>query len=198
MTRGATSCAALLALSGASLGVAACGPPPPPKDQVQKDLDAVAGERTADKLFDRGKAFHNVGDLTRAEQYYAAALKAGAPSGKVLPHLMRACVDSHRYRVAIEYAQPYLVQHPGDWRLRLVVATLYGAIGEKEEERVQLERALESNPDDATGQYALATLLRDEYKDLPGADVHFREYLRLDPAGAHAEEARGGLLKSVP
>ena len=175
-----------------------CGAHPPPKNQVQKDLDAVAGERSSDKLFERGKAFHSVGDFTRAEQYYASALKAGAPPDKVLPLLLRACADSHRYRVAIEYAQPYLVEHPGDWRLRLVVATLYGAIGEKEEERLQLERALENHPNDATAQYAMATLLRDEYKDPVGADEHFREYLRLDPAGAHAEEASDGLLKSVP
>ena len=40
-------------------------------------------------------------------------------------------------------------------------------------------------------------LLRDEFHDRAGADKHFREYLRVAPDGAHAEEAKGSLLKDV-
>jgi len=180
------------------LSLSACPANPPPHDQVQKDIATVQQEKTPEKLLERGKAFHSVGDLTRAEQYYAAALQAGADEKEVLPLLMRVCIDGRRYRVAIEYAEPYLKKNPGDWRLRMLVAALYGGIGEPEIERAQLEQVLAVNPNEPTGHYALAVLLRDEYKDVVGADAHFREYLRLAPEGAHAEEAKASLLKSVP
>jgi len=169
-----------------------------PEAKVAADMKVMREERSPELLLERGKAFHSVGDLTRAEQYYAAAINAGAPENKVLPLLLRVCVDSGRYRVGIEYSEPYLVKHPDDYRLRLVVASLYNAIGQPQNARTHLQIVLAANPDVATAHWALAVLLRDEFKDLVGADEHFREYLRIEPTGAHADEARGSLLKSVP
>jgi tetratricopeptide (TPR) repeat protein len=180
-----------------SVFAAGCPANPAPKDQVQQDIVAANSEKTPDKLLARGRAFQSVGDLTRAEQYYAAALQEGANPKEVLPLLLRVCIEGKRYRVAIEYAEPYLKKHPDDWRLRLVVAALYGGIGEPNVERAELEQVLAVNPNEATGHYALAVLLRDEYGDVVGADAHFREYLRLDPQGDHADEAKAGLLKPV-
>jgi hypothetical protein len=57
---------------------------------------------------------------------------------------------------------------------------------------------LHDEPSNSNAHYALAVLLRDESADLSTADEHFREYLRLSPAGAHADEARGSLLQRVP
>ena len=177
--------------------VLGCPANPPPKDRVQKDMAAANGEKTPDKLLARGRAFESVGDLVRAEQYYAAAIQEGADAKEVLPLLLRVCIDGRRYRVAIEYAEPYLKKHPADWKLRLVVAALYGGIGEPAIERAELEQVLAVNPNEATGHYALAVLLRDQYDDLVGADAHFREYLRLDPEGDHADEAKASLLKTI-
>jgi tetratricopeptide (TPR) repeat protein len=169
-----------------------------PSSKVASDMKTMKEERSPELLFERGKAFHNVGDLTRAEQYYAAALQAGAAEKQVLPLLLRVCVDSGRYRVGIEYAEPFLAKHPDDWRLRLVLASLYHAIGQSESARTHLQVVLAANPDVSTAHYALAVLLRDEFHDRVGADEHFREYLRIEPEGPHADEARGSLLKSVP
>ena len=40
--------------------------------------------------------------------------------------------------------------------------------------------------------------VRDQLKSAELADHHFRNYLRLDPRGQHAEEATGSLLTRVP
>ena len=55
-----------------------------------------------------------------------------------------------------------------------------------------------ARPDDAKAHYALAILARDSENDVVGADRHFREYLRIEPNGAHAEEARASLLRRMP
>lgn len=185
-------CAAAVAAS--SLG---CGPPPPPKGEAQRNVKVLVDEQAPEKLVARGKAFHAAGDLTRAEQYYAAALQAGAPEREVLPLLLRVCVEASRFQVAIEYAEPVLKRHPDDWKLRMVVASLYAAVGQNATARTHYEKVVEQHPDEAGPHYALAVLLRDQFVDRVGADAHFREYLRLEPNGPHAEEARGSLLKSV-
>jgi tetratricopeptide (TPR) repeat protein len=164
---------------------------------MQKDAKIVETENDPQRLLARGKAFHSVGDFTRAEQYYAAALQQGASEKEVLPLLLRACIQSTRYQVAIDYALPVLQKHPDDWRLRLIVASLYTAVGQPARARDQYERVVQQQPDEPTARYGLAVLLRDEFHDRVGADKHFREYLRVAPDGAHAEEAKGSLLKDL-
>ncbi len=176
---------------------AACGPKTP-AEKAQADLDAVRSEATTEKLIDRGKAFASVGDSTRAEEYLVAALEQGANPKEVMPILMNVCISAGRYRVAIQYAETHLRRHPDDARTRLVVGTLYAALGENKPARENLELAVEQRPNDPNAHYALAVLARDGDNDLVEADKHFREYLRLDPNGAHAEEARSSLLKRMP
>lgn len=176
--------------------VAACAPQPK-ESRLAKDAKIVHAENAPEKLFERGKAFHAVGDLTRAEQYYAAAMQGGYPEQKVLPLLLRVCVESNRYQVAIDYAEPVLRKNPADHKLRLVIASLYSAVGQQSKARSQYELVLAEHPDDATGHFALGVLLRDEFGDAAGADKHFREYLRVAPDGPHADEAKGSLLKDV-
>jgi tetratricopeptide (TPR) repeat protein len=112
-----------------------------------------------------------------------------------MPLLLKACIAEHRYRVAINYAEPELKKHPSDFHLRFLLASLYATIGETTTARGQLQRVIEEHPSYAPVHFALAVLLRDEEGDLVQADAHFREYLRLAPDGSHAEEARGSLLK---
>jgi len=115
----------------------------------------------------------------------------------VLPLLLRVCAEERRYRAAIDYAEPQLKKHPDDFRLRFVVASFYTTIGETATARDELERIAKDRPEFAPAHFALGVILRDEAGDVISADGHFREYLRLSPRGAHADEARASLLKLV-
>src|SRR5688572_19498479 len=64
-------------------------------------------EQSAKNLVERGKAFDELGDGTRAEQYFAAAIAAGADSREVVPMLLRVCVKGGRYRAAAAYADEH-------------------------------------------------------------------------------------------
>lgn len=180
----------------ASISIVGCVQEPP-KSRVEKDLDTVRAEETPEKLFARGRAFANVADFTRAEQYLSAAIDAGGDAREILPILLRVCVAERRYRVAIDYTQRYLRRQPADHRMRLVLGTLYVNVGEPEAAKEELDRVLAADPDAAPAHYARGVLARDE-KDAVTADRHFREYLRIDPRGSHADEARGSLLQEVP
>jgi tetratricopeptide (TPR) repeat protein len=166
--------------------------------RIQETEKTVREEQTPEKLVVRGKMFARLGDYTRASQYFTSALDAGADPHEVLPLLMRTYVVSQRFRLAIEIGERYLSKHPNDHHLRFLVATLYSAVDQPQRAREHLVRVLSQNPANAEAHYVLAVLLRDRERDWVGADHHFRQYLRIDPAGPHAEEARSSLLKSVP
>jgi Flp pilus assembly protein TadD len=70
-------------------------------------------------------------------------------------------------------------------------------MGESKLARGQYEEALRKEPKNPEIHYALAVLSRDQDGNLGEADTRFREYLKLDPRGSHAEEARGSLLEVV-
>jgi tetratricopeptide (TPR) repeat protein len=180
----------------AATATVACAPPRK-ESKVAREIKIVQAENAPDRLFDKARAFHAIGDLTRAEQYYAAAMQQGYSEDEILPLLLRVCVDSSRYQVAIDYAEPILRKRPKDHRLRLVIASLYSAIGHPNKARDHYETAVSDAPNDPTARYALAVLLRDEFHDRVAADQQFREYLRIMPDGPHAEEARDSLLKEV-
>lgn len=166
--------------------------------EVKTQLEVVKREQTWEKLFERGRAFAQVGDETRAEQYLSAALDAGGDGRKIVPMLMAVCVEAKKYRVAIDYGDQYLKKEPGDVRLRHLVGTLHMVMGETPQAKASFEEVLRRDSAMPETHFALAVLLRDHERDLLGADKQFREYLRLSPAGAHAPEARASLLKSVP
>ena len=187
-----------LACASVALIAASACTQKPKESRVAHDIRIVREENAPEKLFARAQQYQAIGDLTRAEQYYAAAMQQGYPEAKVLPVLLRVCIDASRYRVAIDYTEPVLKKNPRDHKLRLVLGSLYSAIGEQQHARTQYEMVVTDAPDDPTAHFALAVLLRDEFNERVEADRHFREYLRLDPKGAHAEEAKGSLLKDVP
>jgi len=158
----------------------------------------MRAEHTTENLAERGRAFAAVGDLTRAEEYLAAALDQGANPKEILPLLLDVCVRGGRYRSAILHAEAHLRRNPTDQATRLVVGTLYAALGEDKEAHEALQQVVDARPDDAQAHYVLAVLARDNENDVVSADRHFREYLRIQPNGAHAEEARASLLKRMP
>lgn len=155
-------------------------------------------EHSRDLLVERGRAFAAVGDLTRAEEYLVDALDQGANDREVLPLLIDVCVRGGRLRSAIGHAENHLRKYPHDQRTRLVVGTLYAALGETKDAHAALEQVLGEMPDDASAHYVLAILARDNENDVVAADHHFREYLRIAPNGSHADEARASLLKRMP
>lgn len=187
---------ATLLVAVATVAAAGCGASR--ADRVKEAKQTVEREQTADKLLARGKLFASVGDYTRAAQYLVSAMDAGAPREEVLPTLMKVYVVSGRYRLAIQLGEQELTKKPNEHALRFLVGTLYAAIGDNDHARDHLQKVVSARPKHAEAHYALAVLLRDGVQDLVGADAHFREYLKLEPQGSHADEAKGSLLQEVP
>lgn len=179
-----------------ALALSACARTP--AERIADAQQAVRADRKPDKLVERGKLFAQVGDYNRAAQYFSAALDNGADTKKVLPLLMQMYVASQRYRVAIQVGKQYLQKDPDNYHLRYLVGTLDAAVGDTAQAQKQFEQVLVTDPKHAQAQYALAVLLRDSDDDWVKADYHFRQYLKLEPNGPHAEEARASLLKKVP
>ena len=165
-----------------------------PSDRVARDVSTVREERAPDKLVARGVAFAGVGDLTRAEQYFAAALDAGADPDVVLPKLLRVCINSGNHLAAISYATPLLERHPDDVDLRFVVAELRAVTGDTEGARADLAKVVALAPEEPAPHFAYARLLKTQMGDAVGADHEYREYLRVAPTGEHADESRSQLL----
>jgi len=186
--------------------------------KAEAELASVRQESDAKTLLERGKAFAGVGDHTRAEDYLASALEAGAEPREVLPLLIDVCVKGGRYRSAIQHGENHLRKHPRDLRTRVIVGALYAAISESKYARMHLEPVVtadETSDADlsqgsakakatagldslkAEAHYLLAVVARDTDSDVVVADRHFREYLHIDPHGTHEEEARASLLKRV-
>jgi tetratricopeptide (TPR) repeat protein len=159
---------------------------------------AVAPPPTIAELIELGRAFSAYGDLTRAEQYLSAALDHGAAPHDVLPMLVRVCVQGGRYRVASLYTANALQRDPEDASLRLLHGILEAAVGDPRVAFREYQTVLKAHPDDSDAHYAVAILLRDTLDDPAGADLHFREYLRLSPDGSHAADARASLLQRMP
>ena len=168
-----------------------------PQGRVAKELAAMRDDSRADELQSRGTSAAALGDMTRAEQYFVAALRAGADAHQVVPRLIAVCVADGRYPVALDYAESHLRNHPDDVDVRYVAATLHAATGNAEEARRELRAVLALRPNVAEAHYALATLEKSR-GEIMAADAEFREYLRLAPAGAHIEVARANLMRRVP
>jgi len=188
---------AALALMCTAAGAATVGCAQTPAAKMKSDLEVMKRESAADRLEARGGAFAEMGDYTRAEQYFVAAMKAGGPEKRLTQRLLAVCAAESRYPVAQMYAEDYLRRHPEDVEVRFASATIAAALGDNERARGALERVVEARPQHADAHFALASVLKAE-EDHLGADRHFREYLRLAPAGAHAEAARGSVLRTVP
>ncbi len=168
----------------------ACGGAQKPRRVNGDPLRSV----TAKSLYETGKTLAAQGDYVRAEQYLVAALARGAKEEKVMPALVRACVEASRLHAAINYAKPYLTRHPDDWRLRYVIATVHAGLGEGHEARSHLQRVLRDSPSFADVYFQLGLIAQDEL-DIESARGHFKKYLALAPDGDHAAEAREGLSR---
>jgi tetratricopeptide (TPR) repeat protein len=185
------------ALMSAALAATGCEPPAKTARTERERVNVYAKESQPELLIARGDAFVEAGELVRAEQYYALALREGATDTAVIPRLLSVCVRDHRYHEALEYGLPALRRNPSDFRLRKLIAAIYRALGQPDRARDELAKVVADQPDDASAHWVFAELLHDELHDPVGADREYRAYLRLAPTGPHAEEAKAGLLKEV-
>jgi tetratricopeptide (TPR) repeat protein len=176
-----------------ALALAGCGRPALSVPGADATHATHAGQ-SVEELEERGQAFAAIGDPTRAEQYLSAALDKGADVRRVLPVLVRVCIESGRYRAASEHLRAYLLNDPDNPKLHVLYGLLEASVGDRSVALREYAAALRTQPDDPAVHYALAILLRDGVGDAGGADAQFREYLRLVPQGEHAAEARASLL----
>lgn len=172
--------------------LAACGHAASSGPEGEPPADPIA-DVAPDELFRRGLALAQRGDLIRAEQYLAAAIERGYPRDRGLPILLRVCVASSRLTTALDYARPYLEEHPEDWPLRHLVASIHLGLGHPDDARRELERVIADAPNEAEPHYLLAVVLRDELGDVDGARPHFQRYLELAPEGRRAAEVSRAL-----
>jgi tetratricopeptide (TPR) repeat protein len=172
--------------------LAACGHASPSGPDGEPPADPIA-DVAPDELYRRGVALAQRGDLVRAEQYLAAALDRGFPKERGVPVLLRVCVASSRLSTALGYATPYLEEHPNDWSLRHLVATIHLGLGHADDARRELERVIADAPSQAEPHYLLGVVLRDELGEIDAAEPHFRRYLELAPDGRRADEVTRAL-----
>jgi tetratricopeptide (TPR) repeat protein len=189
---------ALVTILAAAAPQVACAPAATTK--AQTEADAMRREATADRLEATGDQAADIGDMTRAEQYYVAAMKIGASEGRgrerlLSQKLVAVCAADGRYPAAIQYANDYLAKHPNDVDVRFASAALSAAIGDTESARAGFERVVSLKPEHAEAHYALASILADEGDAHAGE--HFRTYLSMQPRGAYAESARAQLLRTM-
>jgi len=168
-----------------------------PGNALRDSVERTARERNPEKLVAIGEAFAEVGDSTRAAQYFSMAIESGGDETRIFPRLLEVCVRDRQFRAALFYSENYLRRHPADGVLRFEIGNLEAGMGNVKEARAEYERALRGAPKSAELHYALAVLSRDGEGNLIAADSQFRAYLELAPQGEHAEEARGSLLESV-
>lgn len=155
-------------------------------------------EVSARELMRKGEASAQLGDMTRAEQYFVLAQKAGADEREVVRRLLDVCVADQRYPVALEYAEQHLRRHPTDVDVRFMAASLRAAAGDLRVARDMMLDVLRARPNWAEAHYALASVLRQlgDAQELELADEHDLEYLKLSPSGLYAEAARDRLRRS--
>jgi predicted Zn-dependent protease len=160
-----------------------------PRPDLQTELSTV----TAEDLLSLAVAHARSGDLLRAEQYLSVARQRGHDDAAVVYWLVRVCVAASRYQSALGHAANYLRDHPQDWPLRLVVATIYEAVGDVMRAQSELEHIVGAEPAMPLPHYRLAMLYRTRQADQEHAKLHLEEYLRLTPTGPHAAEVRSAL-----
>jgi tetratricopeptide (TPR) repeat protein len=163
---------------------------------LKKDMAVIERESSADRLTTQGEGYAALGDMTRAEQYFAAALKNGGDAGALARRLVAVCVADGRYPSALEHAEEHLRKHPGDTDMRFAVATLRDALGDTDGAREELRAVARLRPGLAEAHFALGALEK-QHGNLVEADAAFRAYLAAAPNGEHAEEARAGILQQV-
>jgi tetratricopeptide (TPR) repeat protein len=181
-------------LVAAALGVSACGG----GAEKRTEAEVIREESSAKTFYEKGRAAAAIGDLTRAEQYFVAALKAGGNDKQIIKPLLQVCIADQRFPVALDYAEHYLYRHPRDVDVLFVAGSIHAALGETARARDLFEQVISERPNSPEAHYALATVLRQPGGSASQADYHDLEYLRLDPNGTYSEQARARITQRTP
>lgn len=136
---------------------------------------SVEEQRPVEELLARGREAARRGDAVRAEQYLALAIEQGADRQRVMPMLLRACLSSSHLRAALNYAEPYLLEHPEDDRLRYLVANVHLGLGKVVEAKRELGLLLQRDPRNPDAHYLLGVV--DTVADPSHARAHFLQAL---------------------
>jgi len=181
-----------LLLLGSGCGSAA-------REPATAAIESSDGDKTAARheLLELGLAFAGSGDSVRGEQYLSAALEEGADPNQALLPLMRLCIKAGRFEVAAQYGEAYQRDVAAKRELSMLLSGLYLSLDQDDKAIHELEQVARDYPELALAHLLLARLLRQQQRDLEQADAHYRGYLRLEPDGAYAAEARASLLKPV-
>jgi tetratricopeptide (TPR) repeat protein len=161
------------------------------------EATALTDERSAEqseRWFAEGSRFEASGDPDRAEQYYLAALRAGIPPKRAFPALIGVCVRAERFRTAAYYTEQYLGQSPANHHVRYLAATLRLALGQSNEAIEHLEQLLSMDPTFAEAHYLAGVIYLNELSAFERADAHLRTYLKIEPRGKYADQARAYLF----
>lgn len=161
------------------------------------DLREQLSTITAEDLFRLGVSHSLSGDLLRGEQYLGAARQRGYDPARVTYWLVRVCLAGNRYRSALRHVAPYLRDHPSDWPLRLVAASIHEVLGDTVTARSELERIVEEEPTLSLSHYRLAMIYQKTDVNRQRAKAHLEAYLDLRPHGPHAAEVRSALERSA-
>jgi len=152
--------------------------------------------KPGEELAKKGMDLARQGDDFGAEQYLEAAIKAGYDEGPATRVMVATCISGGRLERARTHAQLYVDRHPDDWIFHHVLATIYFAEGQPVVSREILTVLLAEHPDHAPSHFLLGLVLRDQMGDMDGARLAFEQYLALEPAGEHQEEARAWLRRA--
>lgn len=188
------TCKLVVALALGSLGCGHAREGEPPATAASSEVEASAARR---ELLELGLAFARSGDSVRGEQYLSAALDEGAEPNVALLPLMQLCIKAGRFEAAAQYGEAYQRDVAAKRELSMLLSGLYISLDQDEKAIDQLERVAREYPELALAHLLLARLLRQKQRDWEQADAHFRGYLRLEPNGTYASEARAALLKRV-
>jgi Tfp pilus assembly protein PilF len=177
--------------------IAACSRAPESAPPITAQSEAAERRAAAADLLELGLQFARGGDSVRGEQYLAAALESGAAPDRALLPLLKLCIKAGRFEAAAQYAESYAKDVSAKRDVEMLIGGLYITLDQSDKAVVHLERVVKKYPEHALGHFLLARLLRDQGRDVERADQHFRAYLKLDPQGQYATEARESLLKRV-
>lgn len=137
----------------------------------------------------RGCTFEEADNLAEAAKAYREALYLGGPQaelcfnlGNVLFGLGQLGQAAERYRQAIELEHGFAEA----WNN---LGNVLAELGDHDEAISAYQQALGAQPDYADAHYNLADLLQSVHR-FSEARRHWKEYLRLDPAGEWARYAR--------
>lgn len=136
----------------------------------------VVSSAGASELLSRARELTARGESHRAEQYYLAALDAGAPPGDIYPELIDVCVRGGRLGRASVHVDARMRQNPQDFRLVRLAISLREALGHSKEAAELAEQLASSEKRGEEEDLFLAGYF-ERSQDVARALSHYHFYL---------------------